>query len=253
MKCVRLFNILWDTDGDTADELGLPSEHIAIVDDDWTPVDDAADCFANQYGFCVNGCAFTVLTNPKLSEAGYELDDGGIIEYPDSEGTIRRRDQYGNCEEVREPTDDLFGNGSHCSSEEWTMKSLRQAIRDNRRFHKYERLLRQIRLRIFDYEDAGRLDKAQQIIDRIKAICGPTWEKRAKRLENKMLERLTQWPLDNSRRRTGPMEPIYARDKEPGRDRKRHCRRWRTIRNTFECPIGSPRLVVRTITTGRKQ
>ena len=72
------------------------------------------------------------------------------------------------------------------------MKSLRQAIRDNRRFHKYERLLRRIRLRVFDYEDQGKLDKAQRIIQRIKLICGPWWERRAKRLENKMLERLIQ-------------------------------------------------------------
>jgi hypothetical protein len=70
------------------------------------------------------------------------------------------------------------------------MKSLRQAIRDNRRFRKYERLLRQIRLRIFDYEDMGKLDKAHRIIEKIKAICGPTWDKRAKRQEEKMLNRL---------------------------------------------------------------
>ena len=72
------------------------------------------------------------------------------------------------------------------------MKSLRQAIRDNQRFCKYERTLRRIRLRIFDYEDDGRLDQAKRIIERIKVICGPWWTKRAKRLENKMLERLTQ-------------------------------------------------------------
>ena len=71
------------------------------------------------------------------------------------------------------------------------MKPLRQAIRDNRRFHKYERTLRRIRLRVFQYEDEGKLEKAQRVIERIKIICRPTWEKRAKRLENKMLGRLT--------------------------------------------------------------
>ena len=70
------------------------------------------------------------------------------------------------------------------------MKSLRQAIRDNQRFCKYERMLRRIRLRIYEYEDQGKLEKAHRIIERIKAICGPWWEKRAKRLENKMLDRL---------------------------------------------------------------
>ena len=71
------------------------------------------------------------------------------------------------------------------------MKLLKRAIRDNQRFWKYERLLRRIRLRTFDYEDAGKLDKARRIIARIKTICGPWWEKRAKRLENKMLDHLT--------------------------------------------------------------
>jgi hypothetical protein len=71
------------------------------------------------------------------------------------------------------------------------MKSLKQAIRDNRRFHKYERTLRRIRLRIFGYEDAGKLEKAQRVIEKIKRICQPMWEKRAKRLENKALNRLT--------------------------------------------------------------
>ena len=52
-----------------------------------------------------------------FSDFGVELSDGGCIEFPDvdCEGTIRRRDKDGNCEEVRriEDTDyeewrDLF-------------------------------------------------------------------------------------------------------------------------------------------------
>jgi len=108
MKVVRLYSIQWDTDGEPVDELGLPSDHIAVVDDTWTPEDDAADLLSDRYGFCVHGCAFTVLTNPKLTEGGFELDDGGLIEFPDSEGAIRRLDQFGNMEEVREPTDEFY-------------------------------------------------------------------------------------------------------------------------------------------------
>lgn len=69
-------------------------------------------------------------------------------------------------------------------------KSVKRALWENRRFCKYERTLRQIRLRIYEYEDQGKLEKAQRVIERIKVICGPTWESRAKRQENKSLDRL---------------------------------------------------------------
>jgi hypothetical protein len=70
------------------------------------------------------------------------------------------------------------------------MKTLRRAIRDNQRFYKYEKLLRHIRLRIYEYEDQGKLEKAHRVIDKIKVICNPWWTKRAKRQEEKMLARL---------------------------------------------------------------
>lgn len=68
--------------------------------------------------------------------------------------------------------------------------SLKAKIRENQRFHKYERILRQIRLRIFDYEDQGKLEKAHRVIGKIKAICGPTWERRAHQLQEERLSRL---------------------------------------------------------------
>ena len=72
--------------------------------------------------------------------------------------------------------------------------SLRQAIRDNQRFHKYEAMLRRIRLRVFDYEDQGKSEKAERVIERIKAICKPMWERRARRQEAKTLDRL-RWSV----------------------------------------------------------
>ena len=69
-------------------------------------------------------------------------------------------------------------------------RTLREAIRDNQRHFKYERVLRRIRLRIFEYEDAGKLDKAQRVIAKCKTICEPRWEKRAKRIQDQQLHRI---------------------------------------------------------------
>ncbi len=61
MKTIRLFDIQWDTDGRNPEALGLPSEHLAVVEDDFDPEEQAADLLSDEFGFCVLGCSFAVV------------------------------------------------------------------------------------------------------------------------------------------------------------------------------------------------
>lgn len=69
-------------------------------------------------------------------------------------------------------------------------ESLRRKIVANQRFHKYEAMLRRIRKNIFDYEDAGKLEKANRVIAKIKIICEPWWKRRTSRLADRQTQRL---------------------------------------------------------------
>lgn len=63
-------------------------------------------------------------------------------------------------------------------------KTLDQAIQENRsRWHRRrraERLIREIRLKTFDYEDAGTWERAQRVIERLASYGGLWGRKRAK-------------------------------------------------------------------------
>lgn len=69
--------------------------------------------FAADNGLMSGDLAFTTILDYDYKVEGgvikpkeYEMSDGGAIEVPDDDGTIRRRDVHGNVEEVRRIGDD---------------------------------------------------------------------------------------------------------------------------------------------------
>lgn len=58
--------------------------------------------------------------------------------------------------------------------------TLTNAIERNQRkmarFKRSQRILRAVRLRLFEYEDAGKLGKANRIIERCQRILEPLWK-----------------------------------------------------------------------------
>jgi hypothetical protein len=63
MKLVRLFNIQWDAVD--LHGLGLPDEHIAVVEDGWTEK-DSVDYLSAGFDTNIVGSAFKVLTTGRM-------------------------------------------------------------------------------------------------------------------------------------------------------------------------------------------
>ncbi len=72
--------------------------------------------------------------------------------------------------------------------------NLQAAIDANRRrqarYQRAERVLRAVRLRVFEYEDAGKADKAARVIATCKRILAPLWQAHADRRERLATDRL---------------------------------------------------------------
>jgi len=71
--------------------------------------------------------------------------------------------------------------------------NLKAAIERNRirhaRFKRAEYVLRRVRQRIFDYEDAGQLAKAERLIATCKRVLAPKWRAERAAAEDRKLQR----------------------------------------------------------------
>jgi len=70
---------------------------------------EAENCF-NYGSVIINLYEVELLRKPivTISESGIELSDSGVIEFPDDEGCIRRRDKDGDCVECRRRGEDGY-------------------------------------------------------------------------------------------------------------------------------------------------
>lgn len=61
--------------------------------------------------------------------------------------------------------------------------------RKDARYKRAERVLRQVRLRVFDYEDAGKYDKAAKVIATCQRILSPLWQAQRAAAQDRKLQR----------------------------------------------------------------
>ncbi|MCA3266182.1 MAG: hypothetical protein ING19_08945 [Azospirillum sp.] len=61
-KIVKLTDIVWDTDGEDPEDLGLPNETVIELDDEADPNMEGADALSDKFGYCV--WSFVVCKEP---------------------------------------------------------------------------------------------------------------------------------------------------------------------------------------------
>lgn len=107
-KAIREWiELIWKDNGDTVrDKMKELGESGWQVKQAYTNYPDC-DVHAAKFVDAMFGEYLKEVESP-FSDVGVELDDGGYISFPDSDGTIRYRDSNGNCEDVRNPGDDGY-------------------------------------------------------------------------------------------------------------------------------------------------
>ena len=62
MKRYRIYNILWDCDGENPKQFDLPLDFVVDVDDDLNMEHDGANIISDYFGFCIHGFDFQEVT-----------------------------------------------------------------------------------------------------------------------------------------------------------------------------------------------